>query len=126
VIFSEDLIGLIGAVILTAPYWVSAVMKAYDFTAAALEIMTFGLPFPKMTAVAVICLQSVGSIFVIAGFHAWLAVAALIVFTALASIKGHGFWRFQGHERLSHLNACLANLGLSGGLLLAALVRSQN
>ena len=123
---SEDMIGLIGAVILTAPYWVSAIMKACDFEAAVLEITTFGLPFPKMVALAVICLQAVGSIFVIAGFHVWLAVTALLVFTALASIKGHGFWRFQAHERLMHLNAWLANLGLSGGLLLAALVRSQS
>ncbi|MDP9814897.1 putative membrane protein YphA (DoxX/SURF4 family) [Spirilliplanes yamanashiensis] len=46
-----------------------------------------------------------------------LALAASLVPTTLA---GHRFWEFSGPERTVHQNQFVKNLGLLGGLLLAA------
>lgn len=111
----------VGKILLTAPFWWSGLSKLADFKAAAAETRAFGLCPPALAAAAVIIVQLGGSALIIAGRGVGLGALALAGFTLAASFMGHAFWRRpEGPERTEHLNAFLANIGLIGGLALAA------
>ena len=52
-------------------------------------------------------------------FIAWTALA-LILFTVVASVMLVNFWDKQGEERIALANAFQTNIGLIGGLMIAA------
>jgi putative oxidoreductase len=52
-------------------------------------------------------------------FIAWTALA-LILFTVVASVMLVNFWDKQGEERIALTNAFQTNIGLIGGLMIAA------
>lgn len=122
----ETCLELLGTVALTAPYWVSAWLKTTGFKAAVSEFANLKLPAPKLATAATIVIQATASAAIIAGVFTWASVLALMVFTWAASILAHDFWRHTGPERTSRRNAFLANMGLAGGLLLVALLRTPH
>ena len=63
-----------------------------------------------------------GSLAIILRRGAWLGAGALGVFTLLATVVAHGFWRFEGIERAHQFNTFLEHIGLIGGFLLAAIL----
>jgi uncharacterized membrane protein YphA (DoxX/SURF4 family) len=106
------------AVLITAPYWVSALNKALNFPAAVREAQTLNIPLPQLVMAGVVCLQAAASLCLILGVWVWLWIAALGTFTLAANYLAHGFWRYSGSDRDAKLNAFLANMGLIGGLIL--------
>lgn len=119
-------VAVISRILLTSPFWVSGFLKLVDFPAAVGEAAHFGLRPAALVAVIVILLQVAGSLAVILGRWAWLGAGALGVFTALASLIGHAFWTLADPvARFHDMNAFIANLGLIGGLLLAAILSER-
>jgi putative oxidoreductase len=114
-----------GAIILlTAPLWISALMKALNFKDAVQEAKALGLPFPEGAMIVTVALQGAGSLSLIINLWPWLGVMALSIFILAATLLAHRFWQFQAGKRETHLNAFLANMGLIGGLVLAGLITS--
>lgn len=113
----------IARLLLTSPFWVSGLLKLFDPQSAIAEVARFGLHPVVPVAAAVIALQIGGSLAVVLGRWAWLGAGGLGVFTALASLLGHAFWALPDPTARFHdMNAFLANLGLIGGLVLAAVL----
>lgn len=120
-------VAVIARVLLTSPFWVSAGLKAADPSAAAAEVVSFGLRPAALFAALVILVQAGGSAAVILGRSDRLGAAVLIAFTVLASLIGHAFWlETDAAPRLHELNAFLANIGLTGGLVLAAVLSHRS
>lgn len=116
-------VALIGRILLTSPFWISGVLKLFDFPSAVGEAAHFGLQPAALVAVVIILLQIGGSLAVILGRWTWLGAGALGVFTALANFVGHAFWTLADPmARFHDMNAFTANLGLIGGLILAAVL----
>ena len=116
-------IALIARILLTSPFWISGVLKLIDFPSAVSETTQFGLHPPALVAAVVILIQIGGSLCVVLGLWTWLGAGALVVFTALANLIGHAFWTVNDPiSRFDDLNAFTANLGLIGGLVLAAIL----
>ncbi len=114
-------VALIARLLLTAPFWISGLLKILDFSAALAEAAHFGLQPALPVAVIVILVQIGGSVSVVMLRWAWLGAGALGVFTAAANGVGHAFWTLTDPmARFHDMNAFLANLGLIGGLFLAA------
>lgn len=114
---------LIARTLLTSPFWVSGLLKIFDFPAALGEAAHFGLQPAPLFALIVIVLQIVGSLAVILNRWTWSGAGALGVFTGLATLVGHAFWTIPDPAARFHdMNAFLANLGLIGGLVLAAVL----
>ena len=114
---------LTGRVLLTSPFWISGLLKLFDFRSAIDEAAHFGLEPAVLVAGMVIFLQIGGSLAVILGRWTWLGAGALGVFTALANFVGHAFWIIPDPmARFHDMNAFIANLGLIGGLVLAAIL----
>lgn len=119
-------VALIGRILLTSPFWISGVLKLFDFPSAVGEAAHFGLQPAAAVAVAVILLQIGGSLAVILNRRTWLGAGALGVFTALANLIGHAFWTLPDPTARFHdMNAFTANLGLIGGLVLAAVLAER-
>jgi uncharacterized membrane protein YphA (DoxX/SURF4 family) len=116
-------VAVIGRVLLTSPFWISGALKIADFGSAVGEATHFGLQPPALIAMIIILLQIGGSAAVILGRGVWLGAGALGVFTALANVVGHAFWTIPDPmARFHDMNAFTANLGLIGGLVLAAVL----
>ncbi|GLK48918.1 hypothetical protein GCM10017620_18910 [Brevundimonas intermedia] len=119
-------VALIGRILLTSPFWISGVLKLFDFASAIGEAAHFGLQPAAAVAVAVILLQIGGSLAVILSRWTWLGAGALGVFTALANLIGHAFWTLSDPiARFHDMNAFTANIGLIGGLVLAAILAER-
>jgi len=120
-------VALIARILLTAPFWISGLLKIFDFPSAIGEAAHFGLQPAALVAVVIILLQIAGSLAVITARWTWLGAGALGVFTALASLVGHAFWTLPDPmARFHDMNAFTANLGLIGGLVLAAILAQRD
>lgn len=116
-------VSLIARLLLTSPFWISGLLKLFDFPSAVGEATHFGLQPAALVAVVIILLQIGGALAVVTGRWAWLGAGALGVFTALANVVGHAFWTLPDPTARFHdMNAFTANLGLIGGLILAAIL----
>ena len=117
---------VIARVLLTSPFWISGVLKLFDFPSAIGEATHFGLQPAALVAVIVILLQIGGSLAVTLGRWTWLGAGALGVFTAFANLVGHAFWTLPDPmARFHDMNAFTANIGLIGGLVLAAVLAER-
>ncbi|KQY89796.1 DoxX family protein [Brevundimonas sp. Root1423] len=120
-------VALIGRILLTSPFWISGLLKLADFQSAVAEASHFGLQPAVPAALAVILLQIGGSLAVIVGRGAWVGAGALGVFTVLANVVGHAFWALEDPmARFHDMNAFIANVGLIGGLVLAAILAERH
>lgn len=116
-------VAVIARILLTSPFWISGLLKLLDFPSALAEAAHFGLQPAPLVAVFVILLQIAGSVAVILNRWTWIGAGALGVFTALANVVGHAFWTIPDPlTRFHEMNAFLANIGLIGGLVLAAVL----
>ena len=125
-LLGDNRFAILAATLLTLPYWTSGIAKLLDLPGALGEARHFGLEPAILTVAATILVQIGGSLLIILGRQAWLGAGALGVFTAIATWIAHPFWQVDDpmarfHER----NTFLEHVGLIGGLMLAAILRTQ-
>jgi putative oxidoreductase len=76
-------------------------------------------PMPRAAFWAGMALDAVGCILVLINWHPAIGVLCLIVFTVLASLLLLRFWEMDDPmKRTGMQNGFLANVGVTGGLLL--------
>ena len=121
-LLASDWLASLGAVLLTSAFWWSGCAKLLHFGEAQAEVAGLGLPAPPLVAALTIVVQLCGSLAIILRRGAWFGAGALGLFTALATVVAHGFWRFEGIERAHQFNTFLEHIGLIGGFLLAAIL----
>ncbi|EAQ26435.1 DoxX family protein [Roseovarius sp. 217] len=112
--------------VITCPFWASAMVKAADFEGTVAEVAAMGLPLPVFVAAMTVLVQLGGSISLITGLFAPVGAAMLVLFSVAASILAHHFWSMSQDAFLPNFAAFTANMGLIGGLIAAAiLIRLQ-
>jgi uncharacterized membrane protein YphA (DoxX/SURF4 family) len=116
--------GLIRAA-LASPFVASGLLKLLDREAAVAEFTALGLWSPALLVMAVIVTQLIGSLLLLSGRGAWLGAGILALFTALATVIAHPFWRFVGADQLRQLTIFLEHAALIGGLAAAAALRPR-
>ena len=109
-------------VIITCPFWASALVKAADFDGAVAEVAAMGLPVPVFIAAMTVLVQAGGSISLIAGLFAPVGAAVLVIFSLVASFMVHHFWNMPPEAFVPNFAAFTANMGLIGGLIVAAIL----
>jgi transmembrane protein len=107
-------------ILLTFPFWESAIDKLLRFHAAIAEMAHFDLRPPALYAIATIAVQLLGSVLIIARVYPWLSAGVLMVFTALTIPIAHHFWSLAGLEQLNALHMATEHVGLIGALMLSA------
>lgn len=79
-----------------------------------------GVPFAKLTLIAGSLFQIVAGAALVTGFLVMPAALGLVAFTIVASIMLLNFWDMRGEQREAAFNNWAVNVGVIGGLLIAA------
>ena len=95
-------------------------MKLTDLSSAVAEMNHFGLAPALPFALAVIALELLASVAILAGFWRWLGALALCGFTLGATFVANRYWEMGPPLRFAAENGFYEHLGLVGGFLLVA------
>ena len=119
----EPLLGwvlLAARLCLAAVFLVSAVHKALYYARARDEFHEAAIPATEALLPLTILLHLVASAGLISGVYSGEAALLLALFTVIATVKVHCFWRMAGAERLDRSRIAFSNLAIVGGLLMLA------
>ncbi len=78
------------------------------------------VPAPRLALIAGSVWEGVFGALLVLGIAVPLAALALVGFTVVATALCLNFWTMQGQQREIALNGALTNVGVVGGLLIAA------
>lgn len=121
---SADLIVLVGRVLLGGMFVAAGLRHLMIVPVLTAAINARGVPFPRIMLLAGTGFQIVAGLALVLGFFVTWAALGLILFTVVASVLLVNFWDKEGEERIALTNAFQTNIGLIGGLLLAAALNS--
>lgn len=79
-----------------------------------------GLPSPRMALIAASIWEAAFGAMLMLGIAVGWAAFALVVFTVVATVVCLNFWDMEGEQRHGAFNGALTNVGVVGGLLIAA------
>jgi putative oxidoreductase len=113
---------LIARLCLATVFVVSGVHKGVWYRKAVEEFRDAGVPAIGFFLPLTIALHILAPIGLITGIYVRVAASALALFTVVATLKVHCFWRMAGQERLERSRIVLANLAIVGGLIILAAV----
>ena len=111
---------LLARILIAFVFLVSGIHKAVWYQKAVDEFKDDGVPLIPISLPATVLLHVGGGVCLILGIYTELAGLILAIHTAVATYMVHGFWRFEGIERLIRSRVFSANLGVIGGLLYIA------
>ena len=109
---------LIARLSLASVFLVSGIHKALNYAESLVEFADARVPVIGFFLPSTIALHLLASLAIVAGVFTGEAALALALFTAVATIKVHCFWRMTGPERLARSRIATANVAVIGGLLL--------
>jgi putative oxidoreductase len=115
-------VALLARVSIAAVFLVSGIHKGIWYEAAVAAFRRDRIPAIWFTLPATVVLHLVASICIIIGLFAREAALALAVFTIVATLKVHAYWRLPEAEQLARSRITLGNVAVVGGLLLLAAV----
>ena len=81
-----------------------------------------GVPAPRLALVVGSVWEGVFDALLVLGIAVPFAALALVGFTIVATALCMNFWSMEGQQREAALNGVLTNVGVVGGLLIAAAV----
>jgi putative oxidoreductase len=117
---TKELLWIAGRALLGGLFAVGGIRHCFHFAHTAQVMAARGVPAAKLVLLVGTILQISAGAALIAGFQLVCAVAALIVFTLVASVMFLNYWSMQGMDRVNAVNAWWANIGVIGGLLIVA------
>lgn len=110
-----------GRVALGGMFVAAGIIHFFRFAAVSQRLAASGIPFPRFVLLAGSLLQIAAGGALALGLCVRPAALGLVVFTIAATLMVLRFWTMpHGPERHMIFNAALINVGLIGGLLIAA------
>ena len=121
-LLASPALALLARVLLTFPFWSSAIHKTIFYKAGVAEMEFFGFRPGTLYNPLVIFVQAVCSILIIANVWVWLAAGALGFFTFLTMILVQTYWKLPPEARPPVMNTCWEHVGMIGGLVLVSMM----
>ncbi|MCK8787026.1 DoxX family protein [Roseomonas sp. NAR14] len=110
----------LGRILLGGLYFMAALSHIPEWSPTVAAMQGLGVPAaPAMLAVATL-VQAVGGLGLLLGWHGRLSALALAGFTVTVTYVFHAFWTLEGPMAIVEFHAFLANVGLTGAMLMAA------
>lgn len=109
---------LAGRVSIALVYLVSGLHKGLYYQKAVAEFREARIPLIALTLPGTIALHLAASVCIIIGYFTREAALALALFTILATLKVHAYWRLPVDAQLGRSRIAFSNLAVTGGLLL--------
>jgi len=113
---------LIGRVLLALMFVLSGFSKLTSLQATASFIASTGLPLATFIAAATGVFELAAGIALAVGWHARLAAIALGLFTLLASVIFHAYWKLPADQQLMQQLMFMKNVSVAGGLFFVGAV----
>jgi len=117
---------LFARVCLALVFLVSGIHKGIWYQKAVAEFQRDSIPAIWLVLPGTIGLHLIASTCLILGYQTREAALALAIFTVVATLKVHAYWRLPAEARLSRSRIFTANLAVIGGLLLLVVVGGGN
>ncbi|WP_133647806.1 DoxX family protein [Paraburkholderia flava] len=117
---------LLARILLTAPFWINGLTKAFDFAGGVAEMEHLGFAPGVVYCVLTIVLHLVASALIIAQRWTWIAAGALGVFTLLTIALVHRFWMFDGLRHTIALYTAEEHIGMIGGLIAISILAARD
>ncbi|MBD9508122.1 DoxX family protein [Ensifer sp. ENS07] len=114
--FSNELI-LVARIVFVFLFLISGGSKAFSFSATVAYMTQVGVPVPTVAAIVAICIEYL-SVGLILGVATRPVALTLALFSLMAALIGHPYWRFEGTEAATNFIHFYKDVGLIGGLLL--------
>jgi len=115
---ASDVLIEIGRFVIGAYFLVAGVRNVSNFALHTGILAAKKMPQPGLVLAAALVMQIGGGALVALNVWPVFGAAALIVFTACATVLYHDFWNYAGPERVQHTNAWMTNGAVIGALLL--------
>jgi putative oxidoreductase len=109
---------LTARICLSAAYIYSGVDKSVNWRKGIAFCVNLRLPRPELVLAGTIALQLAAGLMVLAGWHARVGAAALLVFTFVATLIAHNPFGRTGDDFRREAMLSLEHLAIVGGLLL--------
>jgi putative oxidoreductase len=117
---AQDALALIGRILIAALFIPAGFGKLTGFAGAAGYIASAGLPLPQLGAVIAIIVELGFGILLLVGFKSRLAAIVIAVFTVVAALFFHNYWRMPADKAYVNQLMFFKNLAIAGGLLAIA------
>jgi putative oxidoreductase len=108
---------LAGRILIALIFVISGYGKITGFEGTVGYIASAGLPLPQVAAVGAIIVELGGGIMLVLGWKARWAAAAILLFTAIATLIFHNFWAVPADQAQNQMIHFLKNISILGGLL---------
>ncbi|ACL56114.1 DoxX family protein [Methylobacterium nodulans] len=118
---NRDGILLAGRLLLAAALLPAGIARALNPSGFALTLAATGMPYPHAVATVSVVVTIFGPLALALGVLPRLTGWALAIHTLVMGLLLHRFWDFAGASALVERELFLAQAGLAGGLVLAAL-----
>jgi putative oxidoreductase len=123
---TSSFIIFIARVCLALVFLVSGIHKGVWYQKAVAEFQRDNIPAIWLVLPATIGLHLIASTCLILGYQVREAALALAIFTVVATLKVHAYWRLPAEEQLGRSRILTANLAIIGGLLMLVAVGGGN
>ena len=117
-----NIVMLLARVLLALVFLLSGIHKGIWYQKAVGEFQRDKIPAIWLTLPATIGLHLIASICLILGYQTREAALALAIFTVVATLKVHAYWRLPTSEQSGRSRIFTANLAIIGGLLMLVAV----
>jgi len=114
----RDPLLLLGRVLLATMFVIFGWEKLLGFTGTAAYMSSLGLPTPTLAAVVAIVMELVAGLAIALGVLTRPIAFLLAVYTLVAALIGHAFWKLTGEARLENAINFYKNVSIMGGFLL--------
>jgi putative oxidoreductase len=108
---------LVGRVLITFIFLRSAYGKITGFTAVSGMMAKKGMPFSDVLLAGAIAFEIIGSLMILAGWHARIGAMLLAAFLIPATLIFHNFWAVDPAQLTNQLNHFMKNLSILGVLV---------
>jgi putative oxidoreductase len=123
---TSSFIIVLARVCLALVFLVSGIHKAIWYKKAVAEFQRDNIPAIWLVLPGTIGLHLIASICLILGYQTREAALALAIFTFVATLKVHAYWRLPAEAQLGRSRIFTANLAVIGGLLMLVAVGGGN
>src|SRR5204863_1718061 len=115
---ANDLVLVLGRLLMAALFLPSGIGKLLGFSGFAASLAAKGLPYPEAWAAAAVAIEVLGPIALIVGVAPRWTSLALIAFVIMATATTHRYWEFAdaAARRAQEVNF-YKNAGILAGLL---------
>lgn len=123
---TSSFIIFLARVCLALVFLVSGIHKAIWYKKAVAEFQRDNIPAIWLVLPGTIGLHLITSTCLILGYQVREAALALAIFTVVATLKVHAYWRLPAEAQLGRSRIFTANLAIIGGLLMLVAVGGGN